>query len=635
MGTNGVTMTDAQLKARALEIQKFYSESGMALPESFTDKKTGAIFTYKKGADGKLTCTYDYHTEKLKDAIFFERKTVPTSRAGLGYLTDEQFEEFKDNNPAHFYTSEYAANDSAVAKKEHAENFLNSYDKDTRKAARADYREVVRQELLASGSFDKKSAKKMGKYAEKDARAGERSELTTVYIDKYEFEAAEKKLKAEQKAAKKRIKQFEKSGKAYDQLTPLQQIQLENDMFKMEQSVIYVKDKDVRAYISSPQNRERFFAKDANGAYVFSSEKYKEWAKTQAQGDNTLTTTERTNAAMATGLGKKDVKKAVEYANLDTQKDHTLKIEAAKTLVGLLAGPIVAYMTNSNIHDVKELKDRIEVIADSADPGKYTVFVDGVSIAEARSEVIANFRDVATRNAILGSALATLMNNPWVDPAGARDRKAEGITASTIATQNIFRGKEVTDIDGEVVIDDDGNEIPDESDACYEIAGVDGTEGQAATPDENVFKLKMNEKGNVIFWYQTADAYPIPEGFTKRDIYNAVREKNGDPNHDKYPPNIVGLPQFLELKDKNGNIVRINRKEKFDINGTDYVPPKGSGTGKKRGIGKTYVGFKGTPAVAGKPGNYRVYDCKTGHVYVDGLPNAKAAQDWIDAQQEK
>lgn len=628
MGTNGVTMTDAQLKARALEIQKFYSEAGMTLPENFTDKKTGAIFTYKKDANGKLVCTYDYHNEKTKDLIYFERKTVPNSRAGLGYLTDEQFEEFKDNNPAHFYTSEYAAGEDSLRYKEHAESYLNSYDKDTRKQARKDYQNVVNNELLASGSFDKKAAKKMSKYAEKDARAGEKSELREVYIDKDEFKAAEKRLKAEQKAAKERIKRFQNYAKS-NALTEQDKIQFEIDMMTMETSVEYVKDKDVRNYINNPQNRERFF--DENGK--FSSEKYKEWAKSHTQGDNTLTTTERGNAAMATGLSKGDMKKAVEYAGLDTQKDHTLTINLAKTLVGVLAGPLLAYMTNANIHDIKELKDKIEIIADSADPGKYTVFVDGVSIAEARSEVIANFRDVATRNAILASALATLLNNPWVDPAGARDRKAEGITAATISTQNIFRGKEVTDINGQVEIDDGGHEVPPVDDACYEIDGVDGTEGQEGTPDENVFNLRMNDKCNVIFWYQTADAYDIPQGMKKQAVYNAVRDVNGDPEHNKYAPDVVGLPEYLEVKDKNGNIIKVKRKENFEIKGICYTPPKNAK--KLGGKGKTYQGRKGTAAIQGTPGNYKVYDCKTGHVYVDGLPNRGAAERWIEERQSK
>lgn len=632
MGTNGVTMTDAQLKARALEIQKFYSESGMTLPESFSDKKTGAIFTYKKGTDGKLTCTYDYHNEKTKDLIFFERKTVPSSRAGLGYLTDEQFEEFKDNHPAHFYTSEYAAGTDSIRKKEHAENYLNSYDKSTRKQAEKDYQEIVKNELLASGSFDKKAAKKMSKYAKQDAKAGERSELREVYVDKNAFKAAEKQLKAEQKAAKERIKRYQNYAKS-NALTAQDEIQFELDMMTMERSVKYIKDKDVRNYVTNPANRDRFYIKDANGAYVFSSEKYKEWAKSHTQGDNTLTTSERGNASMATGLSKGDVKKAVEYAGLDAQKDHTLKIQLAKTLVGVIAGPIISYMTNSNIHDIKVLKDKIEIVADSADPSKYTVFVDGVSIAEARSEVIANFRDVAVRNAVLASALATVLNNPWMDPTGARDRKAEGITAATISTQNIFRGKDEVNINGQVVIDDGGHEIPHDDDACYEIDGVDGTPGQEGTPDENVFPLRMNDKCNVIFWYQTADAYEIPDGMKKQAVYNAVRDANGDPQHNKYAPDVVGLPEYLEIKDKNGNIVKVKRKEHFEIKGQCYTPPPNAK--KLGGKGKTYQGRKGTAAVQGTPGNFRVYDCQTGHVYVSGLPSRQAAENWIWDHQSK
>ena len=474
----------------------------------------------------------------------------------------------------------------------------------------------------------------MGKYAKNDAIAEERSGFRTVYIDKTEFEIAEKKLKAEQKLAKKRIKEFYKSKKPYDQLTTDEKIRLELDMAKMEESVDYIKDKKVREYINDPKNKERFFVVNPEtGRFEFSSDLYKEWAQSHTQGDNTLTTSEREHAAVATGLSKRQMKKAVEYAGLDTQKDYTISIELAKTLVGLLSGPILAYMTNANIHDVKELKDRIEIVADAADPGKYQIFVDGVSIAEARSEVIANFRNVAVRNAALSSALALIFNNGLVDPQGARDRKANGITAATISTQNIFRGKDVTDIDGEIVIDDGGHEIPDESDACYEIDGTPATEGTPGTPDENVYHLRMNDKCNVIFWYQTADAYPLPEGFKKSDIYNKVREANGDPNHDKYPPDVVGLPEFITLTDKNGNEVKIKRKDKFEIKGRCYEPPKGGGNG--RGTGKTYVGFKGTPGTEGTDGNYKVYDCQTGHVYVEGLPSEEAAQRWIEEHQQE
>ena len=633
MGTNGVTMTDAQLKARALEIQRQFTDLGMTLPENFRDKKTGALFTYKKGEDGKITCTYDYHDEKTKDLIFFERKTVPTARAGLGYLTDEQFEEFKQNNPHHFYQSEYAAGDTAIFLKNHAQDYINSYDKATRNQARDDYQDIVTEELLASGTFDKKAAKKMGKYAKNDAIAEERSGFRTVYLDEAEFKIAEKKLKAEQKIAEKRIKAFYKSKKPYESLTAQERIQLELDMAKMEESVEYIKDKNVRAYINAPANKERFFVVNPDtGRFEFSSDLYKEWAQSHTQGDNTLTTSEREHAAVATGLSKRQMKKAVEYAGLDTQKDYTISIELAKTLVGLLSGPILAYMTNANIHDVKELKDRIEIVADAADPGKYQIFVDGVSIAEARSEVIANFRNVAVRNAALSSALALIFNNGLVDPQGARDRKANGITAATISTQNIFRGKEVVDLEGEVVIDDGGHEVPDESEACYEIDGTPPTPPTPGTEDENVVYLRMNDRCNVIFWYQTADAYPLPEGFKKSDIYNKIREANGDPNHDKYPPNLVGLPEYITLTDRNGNEVKVKRKDEFEIKGQCYEAPADA---KKRATGKTYVGFKGTPGTDGKPGNYKVYDCKTGHVYVDGLPNREAAEQWIQDHMAK
>ena len=83
--------------------------------------------------------------------------------------------------------------------------------------------------------------------------------------------------------------------------------------------------------------------------------------------------------------------------------------------------------------------------------------------------------------------------------------------------------------------------------------------------DENVVYLRMNDRCNVIFWYQTADAYPLPEGFKKSDIYNKIREANGDPNHDKYPPNLVGLPEYITLTDRNGNEVKVKRKDEFEI----------------------------------------------------------------------
>ncbi len=596
MGTNGVTMTDAQLQARALEIQKFYAESGMTLPESFKDKKTGALFTYKKGEDGKITCTYDYHDEKTKNLIFFERKTVPTSRAGLGYLTDAQFEEFKQNNPHHFYQSQYAAGDSAVFLKNHAQSYINSYDKDTRNQTRDDYQNIVTEELMASGTFDKKSAKKMGKYAKKDAIAEERSAMRTVYIDKTEFEIAETRLKAEQKIAKKRIKAFNDSGRSYESLSSQEKIQLELDMAKMEESVDYIKNKKVREYINDPKNRERFFVVNPEtGRFEFSSDLYKEWAKSHTQGDNTLTTSERENAAVATGLSKKQMKKAVEYAGLDTQKDHTLKIELAKSLVGLISGPLIAYMTNANIHDVKELKDRIEIVADAADPGKYTVFVDGVSIAEARSEVIANFRNVATRNAALSSALALVFNNGLIDPEKARDSKADAITAATISTQNIFRGKEVTDIEGELVIDG-----CDDEEGCQAALQKVTSEGEDKPEDVKYEKSYFKETDELSYWYDFVNAYDFDtKKYSIKDIYRAIQRRNGYTAEKPNPPLNVMLPLDLTLAD--GTKIATRKKE-YTIPRHKRSTGKGNGKGNAPG---------GKPELVQIPGTteYRVFDC--------------------------
>ena len=596
MGTNGVTMTDAQLQARALEIQKFYAESGMTLPESFKDKKTGALFTYKKGEDGKITCTYDYHDEKTKNLIFFERKTVPTSRAGLGYLTDAQFEEFKQNNPHHFYQSQYAAGDSAVFLKNHAQSYINSYDKDTRNQTRDDYQNIVTEELMASGTFDKKSAKKMGKYAKKDAIAEERSAMRTVYIDKTEFEIAETRLKAEQKIAKKRIKAFNDSGRSYESLSSQEKIQFELDMAKMEESVDYIKNKKVREYINDPKNRERFFVVNPEtGRFEFSSDLYKEWAKSHTQGDNTLTTSERENAAVATGLSKKQMKKAVEYAGLDTQKDHTLKIELAKSLVGLISGPLIAYMTNANIHDVKELKDRIEIVADAADPGKYTVFVDGVSIAEARSEVIANFRNVATRNAALSSALALVFNNGLIDPEKARDSKADAITAATISTQNIFRGKEVTDIEGELVIDG-----CDDEEGCQAALQKVTSEGEDKPEDVKYEKSYFKETDELSYWYDFVNAYDFDtKKYSIKDIYRAIQRRNGYTAEKPNPPLNVMLPLDLTLAD--GTEIATRKKE-YTIPRHKRTTGKGNGKGNAPG---------GKPELVQIPGTteYRVFDC--------------------------
>lgn len=138
----------------------------------------------------------------------------------------------------------------------------------------------------------------------------------------------------------------------------------------------------------------------------------------------------------------------------------------------------------------------------------------------------------------------------------------------------------------------------------------------AATPDEDVYNLKMNQKGNVIFWYQTADAYDIPEGLTARDVYWVIRELNGDPHHNKYAPDEVGLPKEITVKGK-----KVYRKDEFNIKGITYKP---TGKGNGNGVGQTYVGKKGTP---GREGEYSGRDCG-GNVIQGGMTNAQAQQ-WI------
>lgn len=614
MGGN-VKIDDALLRTRAAEIRAAKETLG----EDYTsnpiiDTKTGAIFTYKKDENGQLTCQYKYHNEKQNDIIIFKRATVPTSRGSLGYLNDEQFEEFKENHPAHFYTTEYAASDEARRTKELAEQNLNHYDKKTRKNAEKVYKDTVATEFMASGTYDKKSANKLAKYAMNDAKAGLRADYRESYMDKDAYNAAKKELDRAQKRAKERIKLYKKAGR---EVPP-------EDEEILKHSVEYIKDKDVRKYVETHQ--DRFYK---NGQ--FSSEMYHDWAESQLQGDHTLTTSERKPASVATTLSEKDTAKAVKYAGFDAQKDNVVAINTAKSLVGLIAGPLIAYCTNHNISAVQDLAQRLEVVADNNDPTKFKILLDGVMIQEQHQDVLARFRNVAVRNAILSSALATVLNNPLIDPAGARDKKAEGITAATISEQNIFRGKEVTDIEGQITIDD-GEEDEIQDDRCYEIGGTPEVPAQEGTDDEDVLNLRMNQKCNVIFWYQTADAYPLPEGFKKQDVYNRIRELNGDPNHDKYPPSVVGLPKEITIKNKAGKEVTIQRLEKVNIKGQCY---EATGGGKKRGTGTTYVGIKGKPGVEGKPGNYHVKDCETGKIYVDGLPSEGAAMDWIEAHRKK
>lgn len=119
-----------------------------------------------------------------------------------------------------------------------------------------------------------------------------------------------------------------------------------------------------------------------------------------------------------------------------------------------------------------------------------------------------------------------------------------------------------------------------------------------ATPDEDVFNLKMNQDGNVVFWYQTAEAYDIPEGLTAKDVYSVIRDLNGDPQHNKYAPDEVGLPKEITVKG-----VTVHRKDEFSIKGHNYKSENAAHTA--HGTGTTYVGYKGIP---GQPGVYTVRD---------------------------
>lgn len=611
MGTNPVTspITNETLRQRALELKTAYSTIGTDFSTPVTHKDTnGALFTFKKDATtGEVTCTYTYHNEKPRDILLFERATVATSKAGLTHLNEQQLAEYNINHPNSYTATEYTAANEAVAEKARLEKQLNHYDKDTRNNAREQYEDLVAEQLFLSGTVDKNTAKKMAKYARKDAQAGQRAEHTTVYLDKKEYENAKKRLKAEQKAAERQIEAAYERGFMPNKAA----------LAKMEEQVQYIDDNDVRKYINS--HKQLFF--DANGK--FSSDMYQNWIKGHLQGDNTLTTGERAPASTVTGLSKTDMKHAARDGGYDTQNDYTLVINLAKTAAAIAAPVILAYMTNHNIHEVSQLKDVIEAYANDPDPSNYNEFISAISKAESISEVTANFRNVAVRNAFFG-ALGPIIANLW-NPEAQRDKVSDAITASTITTQNIFRGTDVTHVEGQVVVEEETT-----ADKCYQIDGTPGTEGKEATPDENVFNLEMNKKGNVIFWYQTADAYPLPEGLTKKDIYNAVRKANGDPDCNKYPPNIVGLPEYLEIT-KNGKTYKVNRLDKFSIKGKEY---KATGKGNLK-TGTTYQGRKGSAAVAGTPGNYKVKDCETGKVLKGDFKTELEAQEWIESQKRK
>ncbi len=433
----GVTPTASELKARAIELQKTYEETGVNyIGNQFKDKKTGAIFNFKRNENGEITYSYSYNEVKTKDILLFEKATIATQAGGITTLTEEQLKEYKKNHPNSYVTTQYAAADEAIKLREKYAKDLNSEDKNTRKAAEKGYKQIVSDEFYASGTVDKKAADKMAKWSMKDAKSGEVAAATTTYIDKAEFDAAKKQLDNEKKAAKKRIKEAKKYG-----FTPN-----EADLLKLEEKVQYIKDKDISRYVKL--NRSTFYDENGN----FSSDKYKEWAKSHLQGDNTLTTGERKPASAATTLSEKDMKKAVKNAGFDAQNDPTLAINWAKTAVGALIPVVVAACTNRNITDVSNLYDKLEIKPDPANEGQYLIFLGGESIANATSYVKANFANVAVRNALLG-ALTQGVIGMMLNPEKHTQKQSDARTASTILTQNIFRGREEINIEGNGIID--------------------------------------------------------------------------------------------------------------------------------------------------------------------------------------
>ena len=413
MGTQSVTspITNDSMRKRALELQAAYSIVGndFSTPVIHTDKN-GAKYTFTKDeATGNIRCSYEYHNIKQNNILLFKRNTVATGNAGLAYINNDQLAEYKRNHPESYVTTEYAAADEAVKLKQKYEQQLNHYDKDIRNNARDSYEDLVAKEIFKSGTVDLNTAKKMAKYARKDAQAGQKAAKTTVYLDRDEYRKALETLKADKRAAKKLIEDAESRGI----LAP------EHALLKMEEQVEPIDDKQVRKYIEN--NKDLFFE---NGK--FSSDKYHQWIQSHLQGDNTLTTDERRPASQVTGLSEKDMKHAARDGNYRTQNDPTFYINLAKTAAGIAAPLVLAYMNNHNIHEVSKLQDVIEVYAQSPDPEKYNEFISALSKAESIAEVTANFRNVAVRNAFfgaLGPVLASL-----IDPTKARDKKSEAVT---------------------------------------------------------------------------------------------------------------------------------------------------------------------------------------------------------------
>ena len=591
------------LAARAREIGMTLKNAGAdaSTPITMTDEKTGAIFTYKLDDNGKPVCTYKYTNQNPKDIILFKRNTVPTSSAGLGYVTDEQLEEFTENHPNHMYATKYAADDEAIARKENLEEDLNSYDKKTRKEARKEYRAEIRQELINSGSFDKKSAKKMAKYATQDAIAGQRADSTYAYNNKAEYKTAKKELKTEQKAAKERIKTAQKAGQ-----TPN-----EKDMLLMETEVKYIRDKDVRKYTET--HKDRFYDEKGN----FDSDKYRDWAYSHNQGDNTMTVDERKEASLVTGLSKGDMKRAEKYAGYDVQKDPTIAINLAKTAVGVLAGPLVAYCTNHNIHSVTELQDRLDIVADESN-NTIKVLIDGVSIAEAKNEVRANFRNVAVRNAAIGSLLGTAAAM-WINPEKTVHKLGNARTAATIATQNIYRGKENQNVEGAVeiapkqeVVVNPNNDCDPDDDTCKAKIDTEPGKGKEAVTINTGFYIK-NGKRYARRMHQFSSCWTDENG-------KPLTSKEAIAFRNKFRKERLGGRVDFNTKDQKliPEFTFGNRTWKFDAVKYMSLPPLALDVPKGKGKGRVTAG-QIREVGTGNAKVYKVYNCEGQYVgsYLD------------------
>jgi len=573
MGGNTINATVLQQKAK--DVYAMYPKgTDFTNPIKYTDEETGAIFTFKKDAEsGEVKCTYSYHHEESREIMLFPKNTLALNGARTGSLTPDLTDMFNANNPGNYYASnnQYAAANEAVEERNRLISQLNAYDSKVRDNAREQLRKLDQTEIIRTGYYDARSAKKMAKYDELDARAGNKSSNTTVYIDKDAYKAAKKALKEAKKAAEKRIKAARNNGF----------LPSEEDLAIMEKEVKYVSDKDVRKYIEAHKEDRvdpvtgRVLHK---GFYVngqFSSERYIEWATTLAQGDHTLTTSERTAASQATGLSGRDCKHAVRDANLRTQRDRTLEIKLLQSAVGLLMGALTPYLMAQNVHSVDELKDKIQLVADAADPCKYTVFIDGQSVATATNELFVNFKDPAALNGLLGALIGELATSAWFDPKGTA--KAEAMTASTIATQNIFRGQYVHEENGEIVVDEPEVITEEYVAELFQLGEVLDDCDKPVTFNINGHKTgRKDGQGHDIWrahlWDAFYAAYDIPENERSafRKAYRAkylggnsnAFYKNGDNTHER----------CFEF---NGRTISFDL-DKFNNTWTDYTRESGN-----------------------------------------------------------